>query len=98
MLISRRVLKNVFGKTVNPGDPIPFPEKWNRLALQSHINIGWIEEVPEKETAPVSKETRAETKASPTDRTEDAGAFSCHKCKREFKTQRAVKIHVSRAH
>lgn len=89
MLIARRVLNNVFGQNVLPGEPIPSPERWDRMALQSHINIGWIEEVPATESAASEELTR-------TNRSEDATVFSCDKCDRVFDTQRALKVHRAR--
>ena len=38
-----------FGQKVRAGEPIPDPKKWNIIALQSNINIGWIKDVPEEE-------------------------------------------------
>lgn len=91
MLIARRVL-NCWGTTVNPGDVVPSPEKWDRLALQSHINIGWIEEVADESPQHEDREKAPELQIT------EAGAFSCSECERVFESEKGLKIHVARHH
>lgn len=64
MLVAVKELR-VFGGLVKPGEPVPFPEKWDRIALQSNINLGWIKDVPPEEVAAPVPAVKAKSKAKP---------------------------------
>jgi hypothetical protein len=109
MLVAAREL-NCFGEIVKAGEPIPKPERWDPIALQSNINIGWIKEVPEEQVS--GAKVKAESEPKPTEpqgfvsKSEvkrlhalgsTAKGFPCH-CGRIFKSQRALSVHNKKSH
>jgi hypothetical protein len=109
MLIATRPL-NVFGKLVQPGNPIPSPEKWNPAALRSNINLGWVREATEQEALeleerfknpppPPERESRKMAKKTGDAENLTQEPVRCPECPdREFKSVRALAAHAARSH
>ena len=71
-----------FGQDYGPGDVLPDRKKWDILALQSCLNIGWIEETSGTEIH-VKKETPD---------------IQCPNCDKVFMSERGLKIHSASQH
>ena len=99
-----------FGKPVKAGQLIPTPEKWDPIALQSTINVGWVKEVSESEAkrlatqlgAPFPKRVftakpgHVKEPTKKKKKTEQPeNELRC--CGRDFKNKRALSVH-SRSH
>lgn len=94
-----------FGKKVKAFQPIPRPEKWDKVALHSCLSVGWVKEVsdseakklkihvgpPEPHLPPKKKKGKKKPEASP------ENALQC-KCGREFGSKRALTTHRNRSH
>jgi hypothetical protein len=81
MLVAKRDLI-CFGKPVRKGEPIPDPNRWDPVALQSNISIGWVGE----EDIIVEKGTEAvKADSSPSN--------TCTQCEKSFKSSRALSVH-----
>lgn len=91
MLVATRDIK-CFGKPVLAGQPIPTPEKWDPIVLQSNINIGWVKDVPEGQVKRLVPEPHLPKKKKPEPKQE---VLRC--CGRDFKSKRALSVH-SRSH
>lgn len=65
------------------GDVIPDFDKWDIHAYRAHINMEWVKIV---EPLPVGEPQLA------------ASSHQCDVCKREFKSEKALKTHNTLAH
>ncbi len=104
MLITTRPL-NCFGKLVQAGQPIPDPEKWNRSALQSNINLGWVKEATAEEAEEIRKAAELTPPPQPSAfkrrgaRSTEKESLRCPHCPdREFETSKSLKAHQARSH
>lgn len=98
MLIATRDLM-CFGQPVKKGQPIPDPKRWDVVALQSNINIGWVREATEDEAKALfelSKQDSPPRAAESEAGTEIHVKFACNKCSQSFEKKAALKSHLRR--
>lgn len=97
MLIAARDL-NCFGKLVHAGQPIPTPEKWDPVVLDSNINLGWVKDVSESEAKRLDIQMAPRANPKPEglkavrEINEKTSELRC--CGRDFKNKRALSVHA----
>jgi hypothetical protein len=82
-------------RKAQPGEQVPEALTWSYPVLLAHVNMGWLKFVDDG----ASEEEKQIVKTAQSKITQEAGeVFRCGHCEKEFKSERALKIHVTTAH
>jgi hypothetical protein len=96
----------------NPGDEIKDFGTWNIHAQRAHLNMQWVttrekpvevqaepKKKPKKKPKPPKPEGEEPAPEQPLEFAESEELWACGQCdKKEFKSSKALKIHLKKAH
>lgn len=98
MVVALRQL-SVAGRKILPGETVPEFDSWSGPVRQAHLNLGWVEEIPDP--VPVEEpivEKPEEVPSVPKQAVKETGTLNCKNCGKGFRNSLALKAHRSMKH